>query len=181
MLGSQNAHPSTEAYISRTQFVSRVVYNKPYCRCVVIFKLNRGLGACLNVYGEPYGLFFSPANRATPSAYHHQKIQRNWRNLCVRDKVESFKVEKCLWSDESKFDILVGNHGRRVLRAKEEGDLPACHQFSSKASISDGMGSISACGMGSLHVSEGAMNAEMYKGLRATYAPLPTTCISAGQ
>ncbi len=30
------------------------------------------------------------------------------------------------WSDESKFDILVGNHGRRVLRAKEEGDLPAC-------------------------------------------------------
>ncbi len=35
-----------------------------------------------------------------------------------------------LWSDESKFDILVGNHGRRVLRAKEEGDLPACYQRS---------------------------------------------------
>ncbi len=33
-----------------------------------------------------------------------------------------------LWSDESKFDILVGNHGRRVLQAKEKGDLPACHQ-----------------------------------------------------
>ncbi len=34
--------------------------------------------------------------------------------------------------------------------------------FSSKASISDGMGSISAYGMGSLHVSEGTMNAERY-------------------
>ncbi len=42
-------------------------------------------------------------------------------------KMDCFKVEK--WS-ESKFDILVGNHGRRVLRAKEEGDLPACHQHS---------------------------------------------------
>ncbi len=38
------------------------------------------------------------------------------------------KWKSVLWSDESKFDILVGNHGRRVLRAKEEGDLPACHQ-----------------------------------------------------
>ncbi len=35
-----------------------------------------------------------------------------------------------LWSDKSKFDILVGNHGRCVLRAKEEGDLPECHQRS---------------------------------------------------
>ncbi len=40
------------------------------------------------------------------------------------------KWKSVLWSDESKFDILVGNHGRRVLRAKEEGDLPACHQRS---------------------------------------------------
>ncbi len=40
------------------------------------------------------------------------------------------KWKSALWSDESKFDILVGNHGRRVLRAKEEGDLPACYQRS---------------------------------------------------
>ncbi len=45
------------------------------------------------------------------------------------------------------------------LRAKEEGDLSA---FSSKASISDGMGCISVYGMGSLHVLEGAMTAERY-------------------
>ncbi len=30
VLGIQNAHPSTEAYVSRTLFVSRVIYNKPY-------------------------------------------------------------------------------------------------------------------------------------------------------
>ena len=32
------------------------------------------------------------------------------------------KWNSVLWS-ESKFDIIVENHGRRVLRAKEEGDL----------------------------------------------------------
>ncbi len=37
---------------------------------------------------------------------------------------------RVVWSDEPKFDILVGNHGRRVLRAKEEEDLPACYQLS---------------------------------------------------
>ncbi len=73
------------------------------------------------------------------------------------------KWKSVLWSDESKFDILVGNHRHRVLRAKEEGDLPTFYQrFNSKASISDGMGCISAYGVGSLHVLEGTMNAERY-------------------
>ncbi len=72
----------------------------------------------------------------------------------------SFKMDcrkSVLWSDESKFDILVGNHRRCVLRAKEEGYLPACHQ----ASLI-GWGCISAYGMGSLHVLEGTMNSERY-------------------
>jgi len=69
------------------------------------------------------------------------------------------KWKSFLWSDESQFDILVVNHGYHVLRAKEKGDLPA---FSSKASISDGMGCISAYGMGRFHVLEGIMNAERY-------------------
>ncbi len=33
------------------------------------------------------------------------------------------KWKSVLWSDESKFDILVGNHGFHVIRAKEEEDL----------------------------------------------------------
>ncbi len=63
------------------------------------------------------------------------------------------KWKSVLWSDESKFDILVGNHGCCVLRAKEEGDLPACYQRSVQKPASLMVwGCISAYGMGSLHV-----------------------------
>ncbi len=73
------------------------------------------------------------------------------------------KWKSVLLSDESKFDILVGNHGHRVLRAKEEGDLPACYQRSvQKPGSLMVWGCISAYGMGSLHVLEGTMNAERY-------------------
>ncbi len=73
------------------------------------------------------------------------------------------KWKRVLWSDESKFDILVGNHGRRVLRAKEEEDLPACYQHSVQKPASLMVwGCISAYSMGSLHVLEGTMNAERY-------------------
>ncbi len=58
VLGSQNAHPLTETYISRTLFVLRVIYNKPYYRCVVRFKLNRGPSVCRTVCGEPFGSVF---------------------------------------------------------------------------------------------------------------------------
>ncbi len=72
------------------------------------------------------------------------------------------KWKSVLWSDESKFDIL-GNHGCRVLRAKEERDLPACHQRSVQKPASLMVwGCISAYGMGSLHVLEGTMSAERY-------------------
>ncbi len=56
------------------------------------------------------------------------------RHLVLWDKVHlKWTVSKCksvLWSDESKFDILVGNHRCHVLWAKEQGDLPACYQRS---------------------------------------------------
>ncbi len=68
-----------------------------------------------------------------------------------------------LWSDETKFYILVGNHGQRVLRGKEEGDLPVCYQRSVEKPASLLVWRcISAYGMGSLHVLEGSMNAERY-------------------
>ncbi len=73
------------------------------------------------------------------------------------------KWKSVLWSDESKFDILVGNHGRRVLRSNEEEDLSARYQPSVQKPASLMVwGCISACGMGSLHVLEGTMNAERY-------------------
>ncbi len=46
-------------------------------------------------------------------------------------KIDFFsKSKSVLWSDETKFDIRVGNHGCCVLQAKEEGDPPACYQHS---------------------------------------------------
>ncbi len=89
-------------------------------------------------------------------------VQKCRRVLWAKEWTVS-KWKSVLWSDESKFDILVGNHGRRVLRAKEEGDLPACHQRSVQKPASLMVwGCRSAYGMGILHVLEGTMNAERY-------------------
>ncbi len=75
-------------------------------------------------------------------------------------KMDCFKEKRK--SAKSKFDIHVGNHGRRVLRAKEEGDFPACHQHSvQKPAYLMAWGCMSAYGMGHLHVLEGTINAEM--------------------
>ncbi len=91
-----------------------------------------------------------------------QKCRRVlWAKAHLKWTVSKWK--SVLWSDESKFDILVGNHGCRVLRAKEEGDLPECYQRSVQKPASLMVwGCISAYGMGSLHVLEGTMNAERY-------------------
>ncbi len=66
-------------------------------------------------------------------------------------------------SDESKFYILVGNHGSCVLQAKEEGDLPACYQHAvQKPASLKVWGCLSIYDMGSLHILESPMNAERY-------------------
>ncbi len=84
-----------------------------------------------------------------------------WAKAHLKWTVSNWK--SVLWSDESKFDILVGNHGRRVLRAKEAGDLPAYYQRSvQKPAYLMVWGCRSAYGMGSLHVLEGTINAERY-------------------
>ncbi len=57
VLGSQNAHPSTETYISRFFFL-RVIYNKPYCRCIVRFKLNCSPSVCQTVWTVHLHFFF---------------------------------------------------------------------------------------------------------------------------
>ncbi len=59
-------------------------------------------------------------------------VQKHRRVLWAKAHLKwiASKLKSVLWSDESKFDILVGNHGCRVLRAKEEGDLPVCYQRS---------------------------------------------------
>ncbi len=61
--------------------------------------------------------------------YHAKRSHRVlWAKTHLKWTVSKWK--SVLWSDESKFDILVGNHGCCVLRAKEEEDLLACYQLS---------------------------------------------------
>ncbi len=48
-----------------------------------------------------------------------------WDKTHLKWTVSNWK--SVLWSDKSKFDILVGNHGCCVLRVKEVGDLLACY------------------------------------------------------
>ncbi len=77
-------------------------------------------------------------------------------------KMDCFKVEKCSMVRRVRIWHF-GNHGRRVLWAKEEGDLPACYQHSVQKPASLMVwGCISAYGMCNLHVLEGTMNAERY-------------------
>ncbi len=82
---------------------------------------------------------------------------------------------KCvLWSEESKFDILVGNPVAvsSGLKRRETFQHYISVQFKSQHLWWYGW-CISAYGMDSLHVLEGTMNAERYihQGFRATYAP----------
>ncbi len=78
-------------------------------------------------------------------------------------KMDCFKVEKCSMVRRVQIWHSCWKSRTRVLRAKEEGDLPACHQRSVQKPASLMVwGCISAYGMGSLHVLEGTMNAERY-------------------
>ncbi len=95
----------------------------------------------------------------------------------------SFKIDSkwksVLWSDESKFDILVGNHGPRVLLAKEEGDLPACYQRSVQKQHLWWYGGAQVYTVWLLACFGRHYECwKVYKGFRATYAPLQTTSIS---
>ncbi len=89
-------------------------------------------------------------------------------------KMDCFKVEKC--SMVRRVQIW-----RRVLRAI---GIPSSMllAFSSKASIFDGMGVHKCIRYGQLACFERHYECwKVYKGFRATYAPLQMMCISAGQ
>ncbi len=73
------------------------------------------------------------------------------------------KWKTVLWSDESTFEDLFGKLGRHVIRTKEDKDNPSCYQRSvQKPACLMVWGCMSACGMGSLHIWKGTINAERY-------------------
>ncbi|KAK3559672.1 hypothetical protein QTP86_013919, partial [Hemibagrus guttatus] len=71
------------------------------------------------------------------------------------------KWKTVLWSDESKFEVLFGKLGCHVIRTKEDKDNTSCYQRSVQKTASLMVwGCMSACGMGSLHIWKGTINAE---------------------
>uniref|UniRef100_A0A9J7Z7X8 Uncharacterized protein n=1 Tax=Cyprinus carpio carpio TaxID=630221 RepID=A0A9J7Z7X8_CYPCA len=59
--------------------------------------------------------------------------------------------------------LQIGKLGRHVIRTKEDKDNPSCYQHSVQKPASLMVwGCMSACGMGSLHIWKGTINAERY-------------------
>ncbi len=84
-----------------------------------------------------------------------------WAKAHLKWTVAKWKT--VLWSDESKFEVLFGKPGRHVIRTKEDKDNPSCYQRSVQKPASLMVwGCMSACGMGSLHIWKGTINAERY-------------------
>ncbi len=84
-----------------------------------------------------------------------------WAKAHLKWTVAKWKT--VLWSDESKFEVLFGKLGRHVIRTKEDKDNPRCYQRSVQKPASLMVwGCMSACGMGSLHIWKGTINAERY-------------------
>ncbi|KAK3545540.1 hypothetical protein QTP70_008077 [Hemibagrus guttatus] len=82
-----------------------------------------------------------------------------WAKAHLKWTVAKWKT--VLWSDESKFEVLFGKLGRHVIRTKEDKDNPSCYQRSvQKPASLMVLGCMSACGMGSLHIWKGTINAE---------------------
>ncbi len=84
-----------------------------------------------------------------------------WAKAHLKWTVAKWKT--VLWSDESKFEVLFGKLGRHVIRTKEDKDNPSCYQRSVQKPASLMVwGCMSACGMASLHIWKGTINAERY-------------------
>ncbi|KAK3544070.1 hypothetical protein QTP86_000872 [Hemibagrus guttatus] len=81
-----------------------------------------------------------------------------WAKAHLKWTVAKWKT--VLWSDESKFEVLFGKLGRHVIRTKEDKDNPSYQRSVQKPASLMVWGCMSACGMGSLHIWKGTINAE---------------------
>ncbi len=92
VLGSKNAHPTTEAYINRTLLVSRVIY-KLFCRCVVRFKFNHGPSACRTVWRTRRFRFLH-----TQTQRQRQKLFTSMLPFLTFNQHRPADKEVCNWS-----------------------------------------------------------------------------------
>ncbi len=84
-----------------------------------------------------------------------------WAKVHLKWTVAKWKT--VLWSDESKFEVLFGNWDAMSsgLKRTRTTQVVISAQFRSPASLMV-WGCMSACGMGSLHIWKGTINAERY-------------------
>ncbi|KAK3506915.1 hypothetical protein QTP70_031190, partial [Hemibagrus guttatus] len=102
-----------------------------------------------------------------------------WAKAHLKWTVAKWKT--VLWSDQSKFEVLFRKLGRHVIRTKEDKDNPSCYQRSvQKPAFLMVWGCMSTCGMGSLHIWKGTINAESTNFIPDRSRPrLTTTAIGA--
>lgn len=82
------------------------------------------------------------------------KNHQNWSQL---------QWDGIIWSDESRFEVCVGDYRGRVLRTKNEAYHPDCLRRKVKFPASVMIwGCMSAQGVGKLHIVEGTVNAVRY-------------------
>lgn len=103
-------------------------------------------------------------NRLKWAREHQNWTQKQWCNI--------------IWSDESKFDVCVGDSRKRVLRTSSEAFHNDCLVKKVKFPASVMVwGCMSAKGVGKLHFIDGIVNAQKYKEiLEASFLPSIAQC-----
>ncbi|KAI5098259.1 gastrula zinc finger protein XlCGF28.1-like [Silurus meridionalis] len=98
-----------------------------------------------------------PTGRGLPA--NKQTLSR-WIGDAITLSYESYGLPTP-FGVKSKFEVLFGKLGRHIIWTKEEQDNPSCYQRSVQKPASLMVwGCMSACGMGSLHIWKGTINAE---------------------
>uniref|UniRef100_A0A9J8DBY7 Tc1-like transposase DDE domain-containing protein n=1 Tax=Cyprinus carpio carpio TaxID=630221 RepID=A0A9J8DBY7_CYPCA len=93
----------------------------------------------------------------------YRSKKKPYLNMIQKRRRFLWAKKTVLWSDESKFEVLFGKLGRNVIRTKKDKENPSCNQLSVQKPASLMVwGCMSACGMGSLHIWKGTINAERY-------------------
>lgn len=103
-----------------------------------------------------------------------------WAKAHLKWTVAKWKT--VLWSDESKSEVLFGKLGLHFIRTKEDKDNPSFYQRSvQKPASLMAWGCMSACGMGSLHIWKGTINAERYIQVLEQHMLLSRHCLFQGR
>lgn len=106
-----------------------------------------------------------------PFVNPRQKRNRiTWARTYCKWTVAKWKT--ILWSDESSFQITIGNMGKKVIRMKEEADDSSCYAGRVQKPTSLMVwGCMAASGVGALHFCDGTIKAPQYTAILQQHLP----------